>query len=178
MENLEGASLLLVDDDAIFRERMGRALQKRGLEVREAWDHPSAMALAQEDPPELAVVDLRMPGPGGLELVRDLRALEPTIQILVLTGYGSIASALNAVRLGATNYLVKPADAEQVLMAFHPSSPDVDPGLTTPTLARVEWEHIERVLADCGGNISMAARVLGLHRRSLQRKLSKYPSPR
>lgn len=178
MDNLEGATLLLVDDDAIFRERMARALRKRGLEVQEAADYHTALAFAQEDPPEFAVVDLRMPGPSGLELVRDLRALESTIQILVLTGYGSIASALNAVRLGAINYLVKPADAEQVLMAFQPTSAEVDPGLTTPTLARVEWEHIERVLADCGGNISMAARVLGLHRRSLQRKLSKYPSVR
>lgn len=124
------------------------------------------------------MVDLRMPGRGGLELVRALHALDASTRIIVLTGYGSIATAVEAVKLGAFNYLPKPADVDDLLLAF--SRGPGEPGQVTedfqpPTLARAEWEHIQRVLADCGGNISEAARRLGLHRRSLQRKLQKYP---
>ena len=146
---------------------------------------------ARGDPPEYAIVDLRLGSRSGLEVVRALVDLDPATAIVVLTGYGSIATALEAVRLGATHYLTKPADVDEVLAAFArgagettalpdaaTSSSSADAPESTPTLARVEWEHINRVLADCGGNVSQAARILGIHRRSLQRKLAKYPTPR
>ena len=175
----EAASMLIVDDDEILRERLGRALRDRGCEVRLAGDFDDAIAHAAAESPEMAVVDLRMPGRSGLELVRALHDLDAAIQIVVLTGYGSIATAIEAVRLGAVNYLAKPADADDVLAAFArggaPLVAPFDPASATPSLARAEWEHISRVLADCDGNVSEAARRLGLHRRSLQRKLQKYP---
>jgi len=175
----EGQSLLIVDDDRILRERLARAFAERGFEVRTAEDYDSAMATATQDSPEMAVVDLRMPGRSGLELVRDLKALDPATRVVVLTGYGSIATAIEAVRIGATYYVQKPADADDVLAAFERgASPPLEGAATDytpPTLARAEWEHINRVMSDCGGNVSEAARRLGIHRRSLQRKLQKYP---
>jgi two-component system response regulator RegA len=117
-----------------------------------------------------------MPGRSGLEVVRELCAIDPTTKIVVLTGYGSIATAVEAMRRGATSYLPKPADADEILVALADTPPQVTGGdFPAPSLARAEWEHIQRVLADCGGNISEAARRLGLHRRSLQLKLRKYP---
>jgi len=165
-------SLLLVDDDAIYRERLAKAIAARGYDVRTAANAAEAMALAEADSPELAVLDLRMPGESGLELLRRLRALDPTTRVLMLTGYGSIATAMEAVRQGAVHYLTKPADVDDILAAFDPEGPAVDagPDVETPSLARVEWEHIQRVLNDCEGNLSEAARRLGMHRRSLQRK--------
>jgi len=169
--------LLLVDDSFAFRERLARAFRERGFEVATAANYSEGMQQARAMRPELAVVDLRMPGPSGLELVRDLIKLDPTMRVLVLTGFGSIATAIDAVRLGATNYLPKPADADDILAAFQRGEVDVAQQPTTnhdvPSLARAEWEHIHRVLADCGGNIPEAARRLGIHRRSLQRKLRK-----
>ena len=183
-------SLLIAEDDDVLRPRLARAFRERGFEVREAPDVETALDTARGDPPEYAIVDLRLGTRSGLEVVRGLVELDPATAIVVLTGYGSIATALEAVRLGATHYLTKPADVDEVLAAFTrggaggpppdvPTSPD-SPALadTTPTLARVEWEHINRVLSDCGGNVSQAARILGIHRRSLQRKLAKYPTPR
>jgi two-component system response regulator RegA len=116
-----------------------------------------------------------MPGESGLDLLRRLMAIDPTTKVLMLTGYGSIATAMEAVRLGAVNYLTKPADVDDILAAFDPEAQagDTSPGLETPSLARVEWEHIQRVLNDCDGNLSEAARRLGMHRRSLQRKASR-----
>jgi len=175
--------LLLVDDDEVFRTRLARAFTRRGYDVRAAADADEALALARAESPELAVVDLRMPGRSGLELLRDLRALDPTTRVVVLTGYGSIATAVEAMRLGATHYVPKPADVDEILLAFAraeapPLSPDAETvGFPAPSLARAEWEHINRVLSDCGGNISEAARRLGIHRRSLQRKLQRYPPP-
>jgi two-component system response regulator RegA len=174
----DSVSVLLVDDDEVFRQRLARALAERGLDVRAAADFAGALAAARTDPPELAIVDLRMPGGSGLELVQELRKLDPATRILVLTGYGSIATAVEAIKLGAVHYLSKPADADEILAALgaaEAASPGQAAALSTPTLARAEWEHINRVLADCQGNISEAARRLGLHRRSLQRKLAKYP---
>jgi two-component system response regulator RegA len=175
----ESPSLLIVDDDRVLRERLARAFRDRGFEVRTAEDYDSAMALAREDSPEMAVVDLRMPGRSGLELVRDLKELDPATHVVVLTGYGSIATAIEAVRIGATYYVQKPADADDVLAAFErgqaPPLEGAATEYTPPSLARAEWEHISRVVSDCGGNISEAARRLGIHRRSLQRKLQKYP---
>lgn len=178
----DARTLLLVDDDERLRTRLARAFRERGLLVREAGDAAEALALAREDSPELAVVDLRLPDASGLAVVRGLCALDPTTRVVVLTGYGSIATAVEAMRLGAVHYVAKPADADDILEAFARAEtgdapPDDDPG-PVPSLARVEWEHINRVLADCGGNVSRAARLLGLHRRSLQRKLAKHPVPR
>jgi two-component system, response regulator RegA len=172
-------TLLVVDDDEAFRRRLVRAFEARGFEVRSASDAETALALAREESPELAVVDLRMPGSSGLEVVRDLKAIDASTNVVVLTGYGSIATALDAVRLGATHYLTKPADVDDILAAFARAGRAPDEPITidhdVPSLARAEWEHISRVLADCGGNITQAARLLGLHRRSLQRKLAKFP---
>ncbi|MFN3197112.1 MAG: response regulator transcription factor [Bradymonadia bacterium] len=174
-----GMSMLVVDDDPVFRARLARALSKRGLEVTTAADYEEAMAQVHTEAPELAVLDLKMPGRSGMELLQDMLSVEPATRVVMLTGYGSIASALDAVRLGAVWYISKPADADEVLAAFDRGQSDPQSATQVdyqaPTLARAEWEHINRVLADCGGNISEAARRLGLHRRSLQRKLSKYP---
>jgi two-component system response regulator RegA len=169
-------SVLVVDDDDVFRTRLGKAFQDRGFEVRMAHCAAEAMRLAQQDSPEFAVVDLRMPDATGLELVRELHRIDPASVIVMLTGYGSIATAVEAVRLGAVHYLSKPVDVDQILAAFDGKSPQIHAAPdSVPSLARVEWEHIQRVLSDCDGNISQAARLLGLHRRSLQRKLSKDP---
>jgi two-component system response regulator RegA len=172
--------MLVVDDDDALRERLARAFVDRGLEVRSAPDGTKAVALAREDSPELAVVDLKMPGAlSGLDVVRELCAIDPSTRVVVLTGYGSIATAVEAMRLGAVNYLPKPADADEVLGAFDgPKGAANGTEPLAPSLARAEWEHINRVLGDCTGNISEAARRLGIHRRSLQRKLQKYPPPR
>jgi two-component system, response regulator RegA len=171
-------SLLLVDDHALLRERLARAFRARGYDVRTAANADEAAALAREESPELAVVDLKMPDRSGLECVRDLHALDPATRILVVTGYGSIATAVEAMRLGAVNYLQKPVDVDDIMAAFdRAAAPPLAAPEThhqPPSLARAEWEHIHRVLADCAGNISEAARRLGLHRRTLQRKLSKH----
>jgi two-component system response regulator RegA len=169
-------TVLLADDDTAFRSVLARALGNRGFDVRAAADGDEACSVAAEDPPELAVVDLRMPGRSGLEVVRHLKSLDAQTRVVVLTGYGSIATAVEAMKLGAVNYLSKPADADQVLAALGVSEPAVaGTDGETPSLARVEWEHIQRVMQDCGGNVSEAARRLGLHRRSLQRKLQRTP---
>jgi two-component system response regulator RegA len=175
--NRDKPAALLVDDDEVFRARLCRAFRLRGWEASEAGDAESALAVARENGPDLALVDLRMPGASGLEAVRSLRGLDSTTTIIMLTGYGSIATALEAVKCGADHYLTKPVDVDQILAAYEAvrTSSGAKPTATVPSLARVEWEHIQRVLTDCGGNVSQAAKLLGLHRRSLQRKLSKYP---
>lgn len=175
-ENRANRSVLVVDDDDTFRTRLGKAFSDRGFDVRTAHSAEDAIRLAHQDSPEFAVVDLRMPGASGLDVVRELHAIDPASVIVMLTGYGSIATAVEAVRAGAVHYLSKPVDIDQILAAFEgkPSASNPD-NLAVPSLARVEWEHIQRVLSDCDGNISQAARLLGLHRRSLQRKLSKDP---
>jgi len=173
-------TVLVVDDDATFRTRLVRAFESRGYEARAAADGAAAIELARAESPEYAVVDLRMPGGSGLDVVRELKAIDQATNVVVLTGYGSIATALEAVRLGATHYLTKPADVDEILAAFARADRPADAPATVdhavPSLARAEWEHISRVLTDCGGNITQAARLLGLHRRSLQRKLAKYPA--
>ena len=176
----EKQSILIVDDDEVYRNRLARAFVDRGYDVRTASDHDSGVAAATAESPEFAVVDLKMPGKSGLELVKSLHEIDPATKTIVLTGYGSIATAIDAVRLGATYYLSKPADADDIVAAFArgeapPLEPPADHEYRAPSLARAEWEHINRVLSDAGGNISEAARRLGIHRRSLQRKLQKYP---
>lgn len=174
-----GDSILIVDDEPVLRDRLARAFRDRGLEAHGARSFDEAMAVAARESPDLAVIDLKMPGPSGLEVLKALRALDPSIACVVVTGYGSIATALEAVQLGAVTYLQKPVDAEEILGAFAgtargSTAADFD----VPSLARVEWEHIQRVLGDCQGNVSEAARRLGLHRRSLQRKLNRHPPRR
>jgi two-component system response regulator RegA len=172
-------TMLIVDDDEMLRERLARAFQERGFEVTTASRGSEALARVREETPEYAVLDLRMPDQNGLEVMKAIRALDPATRILILTGYGSIATAVEATRLGAVGYLPKPADADEILAAFAGQGGAAAAGhVETPSLARTEWEHIQRVLADCGGNVSDAARRLGIHRRSLQRKLQKYPPTR
>lgn len=172
----DARSLLIVDDDTAFRERLVRAMRDRGYEATGVSDHPSAIEAARDESPELALVDLRLPGESGLAVVRDLKSLDSSTVIVVLTGYGSIATAVESIKLGAASYLTKPADADQIVAAFDGTQPPDE--AEAPSLARVEWEHIQRILTDCSGNISQAARVLGIHRRSLQRKLTKGPVSR
>lgn len=176
---LDGRLLLLVDDEVAFRERTARALRRRGFEVREAGSQEEALAEARREAPEIALVDLRLGADHGLDVVRELSALEPATLIIVLTGYGSIATAVDAVRLGARGYLAKPTDISGILAEIERASTDVSVDrqaehLQPMSLARVEWEHIQQVLSECGHNISEASRRLGMHRRSLQRKLQKY----
>jgi len=172
--------LLLVDDDETFRARLGRALAARALEVVTADGPAAALDAAARAKPHFAVVDLKMPAGSGLDLVRDLVALVPGIRIVVLTGYGSIASAVEALHLDAHHYLSKPADADEIIAALESDAAAPGPAQPTPapTLARAEWEHLSRILADCGGNVSEAARRLGITRRTLQLKLKKDPPRR
>lgn len=171
------AFVLVVDDDAQYRESLVRGFVGRGFLARGAADIEPALAIARVSPPDYAVVDLRMPGGSGLTLVDELRRIKASMNVLVLTGYGSISMAVAAVKRGATNFIPKPADLDDVLVAFAAGS---HPPMTheAPSLARAEWEHIHRVLADCNGNISQAARVLRIERKSLQRKLARFPAAR
>jgi two-component system, response regulator RegA len=169
-----GLSFLVVDDDDVFRERLSMALSRRGYDVSTAATVKQALAMAAIETPELAVVDLRMTDGLGLEVLSALKKADPNTQVVLLTGFGSMAVAVQAMRLGATHVLAKPVDADDVLNAFH-SEHRHPPQDATPSLARAEWEHISRVLAECGQNVSEAARRLGIHRRSLQRKLQKPP---
>jgi two-component system response regulator RegA len=173
-------SMLIVDDDAPLRERLARAFTDRGLEVHQAADHDAAVTIANQRPIDRAVVDLRMPGLGGLAVVERLRQIQPDLLVVVVTGYGSIATAVEAMRLGAHDYLTKPANADQILAAFEadPNIESPEPAYEVPSLAKLEREHIERVLQECNGNISKAARALGMHRRTLQYKLAKFPVKR
>jgi two-component system response regulator RegA len=170
---------LVVDDDEPFRMRLRRAFQMRGWDALSADGGDAALEAVRQSAPDLAIVDLRLANESGLEIVRRLRAADGALAIIMLTGYGSIATALEAVKCGADHYLCKPLDVDQILAAWRTlrtgpkESPP--PPAAAPSLARVEWEHIQRVLSDCGGNISRAAKLLGMHRRSLQRKLGKYP---
>jgi len=175
---IEAHTLLLADDDAALRERLARAFRDRGFEVRTARNGAEALASAEADTPEFAVLDLRMPGRSGIDVLRAIRALDPSTRVVVLTGYGSIATAVEATKLGAVSYLPKPADADEILAALAEQAGPASAEIGTPSLARAEWEHIQRVLADSGGNVSEAARRLGIHRRSLQRKLRKFPPAR
>lgn len=177
---LDGETLLVVDDDDTFRNRLVASFVRRNFQVFGAANPDEAMAVARRESPDLALLDLRMPGGTGLELLASLKAWDETIQVVVLTGYGSIATATEAIRLGATDYVPKPATPDEILAAFARDGSRMPPeeSLAAPSLARAEWEHINRVLADAGGNISEASRRLGIHRRSLQRKLQKYPPRR
>lgn len=179
MTEAKPPELLLVDDDDVFRDRLAKALRQRTITVHTAATPEAAIALLPLRTFDFAVIDLRMPKGSGLDVVQALGERQPQARIVVLTGYGSIATAVEATRLGATAYLPKPADADDILRALS-ATPAQNTRLApdTPSLARVEWEHINRVLADCDNNLSEAARRLGIHRRSLQRKIQKYPPKR
>ena len=177
MSDQDKPAALIVDDDDRYRVRLCQAFALRGWEAFGAADGAAARALAVEVAPDLAIVDLRMASESGLDIVRQLREPDVTVSIVMLTGYGSIATAIEAIKCGADHYLSKPVDVDQILSAFESirERSSVRPPTKVPSLARVEWEHMQRVLADCGGNISQSAKLLGMHRRSLQRKLSKDP---
>jgi len=172
---------LVIDDDEAFQDRLRLALADRGWDVKAARDGATAIRLAAAFSPDLIIVDLRLPGMDGLDIIHKLHQVDDSTCIIMLTGYGSIATALAATKLGASHYLSKPVDADQILDAYQNivnGASDREheiPDKNVPSLARVEWEYIQRILADCEGNISQAAKLLGLHRRSLQRKLFKHP---
>lgn len=165
---------MIVDDDAAFRAALGAAFTRRGYTVATAAGPDEALVAAAALDPDRAIVDLRMPGGSGLELLRELRVRYPDIEVVVLTGFGSIPTAIEAVKRGAVNYLTKPAEPGEIERAFREQTRDEpEDDTTVPSLDRATWEHMQRVLAECNGNISEAARRLNMHRRSLQRKLQK-----
>jgi two-component system response regulator RegA len=176
-QNCSTKSFLIIDDDEVFRQRLARAIESRGYKASHAPCGSEALEIARSKPPRYAVVDLCMPGESGLELIAPLKKISAITEVVVLTGFGSIVTAVEAMRLGARSYISKPADADTILEEFgigeggnigvSSNEPSV------PELKTVEWEHIQRVLHQCGGNVSRAAKLLGLHRRSLQRKLAK-----
>ena len=173
--------VLVVDDDDVFRNRLCRAFSERSWTADAVSNGDDALKFARDRSPDLVLVDLRMPGMGGLDLVQELRAVDSSMRIVMLTGYGSIPTAISAVKRGADYYLSKPIDVDQILAAYdnlESATLESEGPESVPSLARVEWEHMQRVLADCGDNISQAARLLGIHRRSLQRKLGKHPPSR
>ena len=165
--------LLLVDDDEVLRNVLAKALGHRGYEVSTAANVTEAEVIAKAVLPAYAIVDLNMPGGPGLTLIPKLCAICPGISIVVLTGYASIATAVQAIKLGASNYLTKPAETDEIIDMFRQEA-DKPKELVKP-LEQVEWNHIQDVLNACDGNISVAARQLGMHRRTLQRKLKKKP---
>ena len=167
--------LLLVDDDPVFTDVMAKALQKRGFRVATAADVDAAESMLERRRFNKALVDLKMEGRSGLALIQTLRERQPHCRVVMLTGYSSIATAVEAMRLGAHNYLCKPASLKDILQAFEASTAPVDVPDNPPSVERVEWEHIQRVLKENDGNISATARALGMHRRTLQRKLLKRP---
>jgi two-component system response regulator RegA len=172
----ESATLLLVDDDATFCRVLSAALTKRGFCVSTAHSVEQAIPMAEANPPEFAVVDLKMGGAPGLTLVKVLHELDPNTRIIVLTGYASISTAVEAIKLGATQYLSKPANADEIVAAFdHTPDGDTPIELQHTQIEHLEWEHIQRVLLEQDNNISATARALNMHRRTLQRKLNKPP---
>ena len=173
-------TLLLADDDDAFREAMRRALGRRGFAVTASRNVDEAEAEAEKQVFEYALVDVRMPGRSGIDLVAALRRIDEGTRVVVLTGYGTIANAVEAMRAGAADYLTKPVDAaacERSLLGRAEAAPVLDDD-DVPSLERVEYEYLQRVLADCGGNVSEAARRLRMHRRSLQRKITRQPPRR
>jgi two-component system response regulator RegA len=174
--------LLIVDDDETFREVLARAMSRRGYAVRTAGDVDAALLAACEVAPSHALVDLRMPGASGLNLIPALKERAPQVRIVVLTGYASIATAVEAIKRGAIQYLAKPVDAAQIDHAFSEApcgrERELEPEPAPLSVKRLEWEHIHKVLAEHAGNVSATARALGMHRRTLQRKLGKRPRAR
>lgn len=168
------SSLLLVDDDEPFLRRLERAMEKRGFTVSAVGSVAEGIIKAQSDPSAYAVIDLRLEDGNGLDVVERLRERRPDCRIVVLTGYGAIATAVAAVKIGATDYLSKPADANDITNALLSREGDLPPPPENPMSAdRVRWEHIQRVYELCDRNVSETARRLNMHRRTLQRILAK-----
>ncbi|TYB90459.1 ActR/PrrA/RegA family redox response regulator transcription factor [Oceaniovalibus sp. ACAM 378] len=167
-------SLLLVDDDETFVKRLERAMEKRGFKVETAQSVAQGRAIVSARPPAYAVIDLRLEDGSGLDVVEALRERRPDARVVVLTGYGAIATAVAAVKIGATDYLSKPADANEVTAALLAKGDALPPPPENPMSAdRVRWEHIQRVYEQCDRNVSETARRLNMHRRTLQRILAK-----
>ena len=178
MEIGDDKSLLLVDDDEPFVKRLARAMEKRGFVVDTAETVEDGCAVARARPPAYAVVDLRLGDGNGLDVVEAIRERREDSRVVVLTGYGAIATAVAAVKIGATDYLSKPADANQITAALLSDGEDLPPPPENPMSAdRVRWEHIQRIYEQCDRNVSETARRLNMHRRTLQRILAKR-SPR
>ena len=177
LEGEEQPHLLLVDDDPTFTRVMARAMDRRGLRVSVANSAEEGLAIAKADLPDYAVLDLKMEGDSGLVLLPKLLELDAEMRVVILTGYSSIATAVEAIKRGACNYLCKPADADDVLTALLSEHADLTTLVPENPMSvdRLQWEHIQRVLAEHDGNISATARALGMHRRTLQRKLQKRP---
>ena len=170
----EDKSLLLVDDDEAFVRRLARAMEKRGFEVEVAESVQAGRTIALTRPPAYAVIDLRLEDGNGLDVVEAIRERRPDSRVVVLTGYGAIATAVAAVKIGATDYLSKPADANDVMAALLATDDTLPPPPENPMSAdRVRWEHIQRVYELCDRNVSETARRLNMHRRTLQRILAK-----
>jgi two-component system response regulator RegA len=176
--NPEEKTLLIVDDDRPFRERLARAMQARGFEVLMAETVREGISIARERPPAFAVVDLKLDDGNGLDVVETLHEVRPNTRVVVLTGFGNIATAVAAVKFGAIDYLPKPADADDIMSALL-AAPGAKPSPPENPMSadRVRWEHIQRVYELCGHNVSETARRLNMHRRTLQRILAKR-SPR
>jgi two-component system, response regulator RegA len=171
-------SVLVIDDDETFNGVLTRALRRRGLQADGATDGVAALALARQNPPNRVVLDLNIAGQSGLALIDPLLAISPDCRIVVLTGYASIATAVDAIKLGAIQYLAKPVEVDAIIAAFDVSVQPNSEELTSVeplSVDRLEWEHIQRVLHEHEGNISATARALKMHRRTLQRKLAKRP---
>ena len=170
-------TLLLVDDDATLCEALARGFATRGFEVRIALTSEEAKRLIEENVPEYAVIDLKLSDGDGLKLISVLMALDRSIRIVVLTGYGSIPTAVESIKLGAIYYLAKPANVDDIVNAFHRNAGDDTVPLNgkAMSLSRLEWEYIQWVLQQHHGNIAATARALSMHRRTLQRKIAKHP---
>lgn len=169
--------ILLVDDDQVFCEVLARALKKRDYQVYTAHDKQHIVELARQEDADYAIVDLRIGTDSGLAVIKELLEINPELRIVVLTGYASISTAVEAIKLGAIHYLTKPAEADEILKAFYHDQGDETAEVNQHPMSakRLEWEHLHKVLGDYDGNISAAARAMGMHRRTLQRKLAKKP---
>jgi two-component system response regulator RegA len=175
-------AILIIEDDETFGQRLALSFRRKGYRAEAVTNGEAGCAALGESSYDGAVVDLRLEHESGLSVVQQLRQLDTALPIVVITGYGSIATAKEALKLGAVDYLTKPADALQIEQALGlatntPDAAKVATEPSTPSLQRVEWEHLQRVLTDAEGNISEAARRLGIERRSLQRKLAKFAPP-
>ncbi|TQV80120.1 response regulator transcription factor [Exilibacterium tricleocarpae] len=170
-------TLLIIDDDEVFTRVLSRALGRRGYHIVTAANGTDAIAALEEQAVDKAIVDLKIARESGLQLIPTLKQVQPSLAIVMLTGYSSITTAVEAIKLGAVNYLCKPADTDEILAAFDAVGGNPDTAIThrPPSVDRLEWEHIQKVLAEHDGNISATARALGMHRRTLQRKLQKRP---
>ena len=174
VENLADRSMLVVDDDAALRTRLGRAMESRGFEVTLAGSVEEGLRLGKASPPAFAVVDMRLDDGSGLKVVETLREIRPDAKIVMLTGYGAIATAVAAIKAGAIDFLAKPADADDVVKAvLAQGDAKAAPPENPMSADRVRWEHIQRVYDLCGHNVSETARRLNMHRRTLQRILAK-----